>query len=157
MESRTSVLMDFGDSERMRAEGGLAALLTQKRRSPQSSTPSVASDRHGPEASLGNEHRILVLGLLSRNYLLCFTSCVTGTRPVTEFVAREVPRSPRLTRSVQAEAPAPGSRSLREADPKAASGLTACHFAPLAVGGPEPVGGRGVAADELKLNCVEFA
>jgi len=62
MESRTSGLIDFGDSERMRAKGGPATPPDSKRRSPQSSTPSVASDRHEPEASLGNEHRIFSPG-----------------------------------------------------------------------------------------------
>ena len=29
------------------------------------------------------------MGLLSRNYLPCFTSCLTETRFVTEFVTQE--------------------------------------------------------------------
>ena len=42
----------------------------------------------------------LVLGLLQRKYLPCFTSCLTETRLVTEFVTRETLR---LTRSAQVE------------------------------------------------------
>src|SRR6266851_6961976 len=62
VESRTSGLIDFGDSGRVRAEGGPAALPTKNRGILNPQRPSVASDRHEPEASLGNKHRIFSPG-----------------------------------------------------------------------------------------------
>src|SRR5436309_1200740 len=62
MESRTSVLMDFGDSERMRAEGGLAALLTQKRRVLNPQRRRWRPIGMGPRPLSGNEHRIFSPG-----------------------------------------------------------------------------------------------
>src|SRR5436309_2434949 len=62
------------------------------------------SDRHHTETHSKRSTGSLVLGLLLRNWLPYFTSCLIELRLVTEFVTREAPR---LTRSGQVEAGTP--------------------------------------------------
>jgi len=93
--------IDFGDSERVRAQGWPAALPTQNAGVLNSQRRRWRPIGMSPRPLSGTSTGFLVLGLMLRNYLPYFTSCLTETRLVTEFVTREAPR---LTRSAQVEA-----------------------------------------------------
>ena len=108
--------------------------LTGTLRKPQlrSRTPPRFQPTTTPARSTG----YLVLGLLLRNYLLYFTSCLTETRLVTEFVTREALR---LARSAQVEAGDPEVGLPGGSTQRSAPGLTGVTRRLLALRGPGPL------------------